>query len=54
MDLLIAQRGSDEWRTNIIADLKNQGLEAYANIRSKATKTGDDSKTILENRARYD
>ena len=47
---LSAQRGSDEWRTNITADLKNQGLEAYVNFQSKSNKKA--SETILQNRAR--
>ena len=49
---LSAPRGSDEWRTNIMADLKNQGLEAYGNIRSKSTKIGNENLTVLQNRAR--
>ena len=49
---LSAQRGSDEWRNNITADLKNQGLDAYVNVLSKGNMIGDDNLGILQNRAR--
>ena len=49
---LSATRGSDEWRINIMADVKNQGLEAYANIRLKANTSEGDKGIILQNRAR--
>lgn len=49
---LSAHRGSDEWRTNITADLKNQGLEAYVNFQSKSNQKVSDSKSIWQNRAR--
>ena len=33
---LSAKKGSEEWRANIFADLKGQGLEAYSNFQSKS------------------
>ena len=49
---LSATRGSDEWRTNIKADVKNQGLEAYTNIWLKANASEVEKGIILQNRAR--
>jgi len=45
-------KGSDEWRANIFADLKGQGLEAYSNFQSKADKSGKEALKVLQNRAR--
>ena len=49
---LTAKRGSDEWRGNINADLKSQGLEPYSNIQSKLDKSGKENLKVLQNRAR--
>ena len=49
---LSAIKGSEEWRVNIVADLKSQGLEAYHNIFSKVDKLGNENLKILQNRAR--
>ena len=49
---LSSKKGSDEWRANIFADLKGQGLEAYSNFQSKADKSGKEALKVLQNRAR--